>query len=142
MWSKSVQVHGAACVYFGDSYLYTYLPELPDENAFPRCLWVVNLGELLVFLISVAVVFSRSCSIWGGGGADTFVSSCPTHTDWSIYLPSGAENAVSVNDAIFVPAGWEPVSFNTWNGSQLWEGHIVTPNVEGDGRDFDIVDGR
>lgn len=72
---------------------------------FPRCLWVANLGELLVFLISVAVVFSRSCSIWGGGGADTFVSSCPTHADWSIYLPSGAENAVSVNDAIFVPAG-------------------------------------
>lgn len=105
MWSKSVQVHSAAFVYFGDSYLYTYLSELPDENAFPRCLWVVNLGELLVFLISVAVVFSRSCSIWGGGGADTFVSSCPTQADWSIYLPSGAENAVSVNDAIFVPAG-------------------------------------
>lgn len=72
-----------------------------------------------------AVVFSDG--VWGGGRADTFVSSCPAHTDWSIYLPSGAENAVSVSDAIFVPAGWEPVSFNACNGSPLWEGHIVAP---------------
>lgn len=107
--SVGVQEHAAASC--ASVFHSVYLSELPNENAFSWCLLVERTGERLVFLITDAVVFGSS--IWGGRGADTFVSSCPTATDWSIYLPSGAENAVSVNDAIFVPAGWDPVSFNT-----------------------------
>lgn len=90
-------------------------------------------SQIHQFLITAAVVFSRSGTIWGGRHADTFVSSYPPHTDWSIYLPSGAENAVSVNDSIFGPAGWEPASCNMRNVSALWEWHVVTPNGEGGG---------
>lgn len=95
---------------------------VPWSSMFVRALSSVSLcgrSRLPVFLISVAVVFSRSHGIWGGGHADTFVSSCSAHTDWSIYLPSGAENAVSVNDSIFSRAGWEPFSCNMWNISAL-----------------------
>lgn len=104
-----------------------------------KCLCAVNLSELLVFLSGAAVVFSHSRSIWGGGRADTFVSSYPTHAGRSIYLPSGAENAVSVNGSIFVFAGWGPVSCNLRHVSLLWEWCVVTLNVGGG--DFDIIDG-